>query len=152
MKQYFFLFILGLGILAASCDSQTKPISTDVVKNVNSATQPVNAGDLPVMDFEETVHDFGKIIQGEKVSYTFKFKNTGKSDLLISKVSTSCGCTAPNYSKEPVKPGESGKIEVTFDSHNKKGFQNKTITVLANTDPNYVTLFIKTNIEVPEQK
>lgn len=139
------------GILV-SCDNSEKKISTEVVNSPNSAVVKANAGELPVMEFEETTHDFGKIIQGEKVSYTFKFKNVGQSDLLISKVSTSCGCTATDYPKDPVEPGETGKIVVTFDSHNKKGFQNKTATVLANTEPNYTTLYIKTTVEVPEQK
>jgi hypothetical protein len=151
MKNLLFVFLMSIGILV-SCDNSSKKISTDVVNNPNSASVNANADELPVIEFEETTHDFGKIIQGEKVSYTFKFKNTGKSDLLISKVSTSCGCTVGEYPKDPVKPGESGKIEVTFNSHNKKGFQNKTATVLANTEPNYTTLYIKTTVEVPEQK
>ncbi|HEY9115073.1 MAG TPA: DUF1573 domain-containing protein [Bacteroidales bacterium] len=151
MKNLLFTLLLSAGILV-SCNSPEKKISTDVVKNPNSAAVNANGDELPVIEFEETTHDFGKIIQGEKVSYTFKFKNVGKADLLISKVSTSCGCTATDYPKDPVKPGKSGKIEVTFDSHNKKGFQNKTATVLANTEPNYTTLYIKTTVEVPEQK
>lgn len=152
MKHLFLVLIFACGIMLVSCDNNNKKISTSVVKNENSATTTVDAGNLPAMKFEETEHEFGRIIQGEKVSYTFKFKNTGGSDLLISKVSTSCGCTATDYPKDPVKPGESGKIEVTYDSHNKKGYQNKTITVLANTDPNYITLFIKATVDVPEQK
>lgn len=151
MKKLLFVLLLSAGILV-SCDNSNKKISTDVVKNPNSASVKANGDELPVIEFEETTHDFGKIIQGEKVSYTFKFENVGKSDLLISKVSTSCGCTATDYPKDPVEPGETGKIVVTFDSHNKKGFQNKTATVLANTEPNYTTLYIKTTVEIPEQK
>jgi len=151
MKKLLFALLMTAGILV-SCDNSEKKISTEVVNSPNSAVVKANAGEMPVMEFEETTHDFGKIIQGEKVSYTFKFKNVGESDLLISKVSTSCGCTATDYPKDPVEPGETGKIVVTFDSHNKKGFQNKTATVLANTEPNYTTLYIKTTVEVPEQK
>jgi hypothetical protein len=151
MKNMLFVVLLSFGILV-SCDEANKKISPDVVKNQSTAAVSANGNVLPVMEFEETTHDFGKIIQGEKVSYTFKFKNAGEVDLLISKVSTSCGCTATDYPKDPVKPGKTGKIAVTFDSHNKKGFQNKTVTVLANTEPNYITLFIKTTVEVPETK
>lgn len=151
MKNIIFLLLIATGIFI-SCDNSNKKIPTDVVNNSSSANAKTNAVDLPVIQFEETSHDFGKIIQGEKVSYLFKFKNTGKSDLLISKVSTSCGCTVGKYPKEPIEPGKSGTIEVTFDSNNRKGFQNKTITVLTNTEPNITTLYIKTNIEMPENR
>jgi len=87
----------------------------------------------------------------EKVSYKFKFKNVGNSDLLISKVSTSCGCTVGHYPKEPVKPGEEATVDVTFDSTHKKGMQNKTITILANTQPNRTILRIKANVLMPER-
>lgn len=151
MKKLLFALLFSAGLLI-SCTNSGNKVSTDAINNPASAVVNANAGDLAVIRFEETSHDFGKIIQGEKVSYTFKFKNVGKTDLLISKVSTSCGCTVTSYPTDPVGPGESGKIVATFDSHNKKGFQNKTITVLANTEPNYTTLSIKTNVEVPEQK
>ena len=151
MKKLLFVLLISAGILV-SCDNSNKKVSTEVVKSNASATVNANGDEMPVIEFEETTHDFGRIIQGEKVSYTFKFKNIGKADLLISKVSTSCGCTATDYPKDPVSPGDEGKIVVTFDSHNKKGFQNKTATVLANTEPNYTTLYIKTTVDVPEQK
>ena len=150
MKKLLFVLLIGAGLMV-SCNNSGNKVSADTVKNSNSAVMNKEAGDLPVIQFEETSHDFGKIIQGEKVSYTFKFKNTGNSDLLISKVSTSCGCTVGEYPKAPIEPGSSGKIEVTFNSHGKKGFQNKTITVLANTEPNHTTLYIKSNVQVPDQ-
>ena len=96
-------------------------------------------------------HDFGKIIQGEIVTYAFKFENTGKSDLLVSAVSASCGCTATKYSKDPVAPGSDGFIQVTFISEGRKGFQNKTVTVLANTQPNKTTLRLKAVVVIPEK-
>jgi hypothetical protein len=107
---------------------------------------------MPKITFEKMEHDFGKIIQGEMVKYSFRFTNTGYSDLLISNVSTSCGCTVGSFSKDPIPPGESGLIEVIFDSRGRKGFQNKTITVLANTRPNKTMLRIKSNITLPENR
>jgi hypothetical protein len=151
MKILLFVVMMTAGILI-SCENSNKKISTDVVKSSTSSAVDAIGDEMPVIEFEETIHDFGRIIQGEKVSYTFKFKNVGKADLLISKVSTSCGCTATDYPRDPVEPGETGKIVVTFDSHNKKGFQNKTATVLTNTEPNYTTLYVKTTVDVPEQK
>src|SRR5665213_569157 len=78
-------------------------------------------GKTPVMAFADTSHDFGTINQGEKVSYTFKFKNNGNVDLVISSAVGSCGCTVPKYPKGTGKPGEDGQIDVTFDSSGKQG-------------------------------
>jgi len=126
-------------------------LSTDVVNNTKSAVKTGEKGTAPSMHFEETVHDFGDMIQGERVVYGFKFTNVGGSDLIITRVSTSCGCTVGQYPKEPISPGESGVIEVTFNSTNRKGFQNKSITVLANTEPSSTMLRIKTKIILPER-
>ncbi len=148
-KLYFVLVVLmGLSLFSCQSNSSSKNISTDVVKNDKSA-EGTNKNDMAKMAFVETVHDFGRVIRGEKVSYKFKFKNVGKSDLLISKVSTSCGCTVGHYPHDPVKPGEEGEISVTFDSTHKRGMQNKSITILANTQPNRTVLRIKANVKNP---
>ena len=136
-------------LLAAGCGNSTKDrIPADVVTNPNSAS-----GDqenlLPVIEFEKDIHDFGKLIAGEKAVYTFKFKNTGKSDLVISQVHSSCGCTVPRYPKEPIKPGGEGQIKVTFDSSGRKGVQNKTITVVSNCQPNSAVVRIKAQVITP---
>jgi hypothetical protein len=80
-------------------------------------------------------HDFGKIREGEKVTYRFKFKNTGTVPLKITDVKTSCGCTASDYTRSPVPPGGDGFVEVVFDSQGRTGTQQKTVTVSANTIP-----------------
>ncbi len=87
------------------------------------------------VSFETMEHDFGKIREGEKVTYRFKFKNSGKVPLKITDVKPSCGCTASDYTKEPVPPGGEGYVEVVFDSQGRTGTQQKTVTVFANTDP-----------------
>jgi hypothetical protein len=87
-------------------------------------------------------------LQGETVSYPFKFKNSGKSDLIIADVSTSCGCTVPSYPKEPIHPGQDGVIKVSFNSAGKHGFQNKSIVIVANTQPNTVILRIKAEVSM----
>jgi hypothetical protein len=109
----------------------------------------VSAENLPVIEFEEETHDFGKITQGEKVSYSFKFKNTGKSNLLISSAQASCGCTVPKPPTEPLPAGTSNKIDVTFDSNGKSGKFDKQITVLTNCEPNTKILKITGEIIVP---
>ncbi len=152
MKNFTIIFILSIGLILQSCEnSNNKGLSTDVVNNTKSAVKTGEKGTAPSMHFEETVHDFGDMIQGERVVYGFKFTNVGGSDLVITRVSTSCGCTVGQYPKEPIAPGESGVIEVTFNSANRKGFQNKSITVLANTEPSSTMLRIKTKIILPER-
>lgn len=104
------------------------------------------------MVFNKKEHDFGEIKQGDKVSYTFTFKNTGDNDLTIISANASCGCTVPEYTKEPLKPGKSGKMKVSFDSSGKTGVQTKTVTVRANTPTGYETLKIKATIKGGEPK
>jgi len=124
MKNLFFSLIAA-GMLLTACNSnQTHANNTSA-----------NAADAPVMKFEKEIHDFGKIKKGDKVTYDFKFTNTGKSPLIITDAVATCGCTKPEWPKTPVKPGEAGSIHVTFDSTGKMGLQDKMITVTANTKP-----------------
>jgi len=100
-------------------------------------------GPLPVASFEKLEHDFGTIREGEKVLYTYKLKNTGTVPLIIQNVQPSCGCTAPDWTKEPIPPGGAGFVKAEFDSQGKPGIQNKTISVTANTWPKAITLRFK---------
>lgn len=153
MKRTFIVLAFLTGVILVSCNSSDqKKMDTDVVNNSNSARGNLKPFEAPKITFAKQEHDFGKIIQGEFVRYSFKFTNTGKSDLVISKVSTSCGCTVGNYPRQAIEPGGEGKIEVIFDSRGRKGFQNKTITVLANSNPNKTILRIKSNVVLPQNK
>lgn len=100
--------------------------------------------------FEEEEFDFGKITQGEQVSHSFKFKNIGGKSLVISGASGSCGCTVPEWPKEPILPGAEGKINVVFNSEGKRDYQEKTISVITNCEPATRILRIKTEIIVAE--
>jgi len=111
-----------------------------------------NKGGLPVMKFERDRHDFGRIIQGERVTYAFSFKNTGGSDLIISDASGSCGCTVPEWPKKPVPPGGEGVINVEFNSEGKSGMQEKTVTLITNCEPNTKVLTIAAQVQVPESR
>lgn len=101
---------------------------------------------MPVIQFERTTYDFGEVVQGEKLSYTFKFKNTGKSNLIIFSSEATCGCTTSTPPKAPIRPGESGEIKVTFDSQSQKGKVVKRILVGANTYPAETILTITANV------
>jgi len=127
MKKLF-LGLMAAGMLLVACNSNQ---SGATASNGTTAA----ATDAPVMKFETIHHDFGKIISGQKVTYEFKFTNTGKSPLIISDAVASCGCTIPTWPKQPIKPGESGGIQVTFNSAGKMGLQDKQITITANTNP-----------------
>jgi hypothetical protein len=151
--------VLSLTILfSVACKNKSNKddngtISTDVINVPSTATgKPALLGSAPVMTFNELKHDFGKIMQGEKVSYSFVFKNTGGSDLVISSAQGSCGCTVPTYPKEPVKPGQESKIDVVFNSEGKSGVVEKTVTLVTNCNPSTKILTIVSNISVPESE
>lgn len=94
-------------------------------------------------EFSKEVHDFGEITEGEVVSTTFKFKNTGDYPLVISAAEGSCGCTVPEYPEKPIQPGEDGEILVTFSSDRRPGRIDKTVKLHANTIPNVKVLRIE---------
>ncbi len=101
---------------------------------------------MPVITFENTTYDFGEVVEGERLTYNFKFKNTGKSNLIIYSSEATCGCTTSQPPKAPVRPGESGEITVTFDSKGQKGKVQKRILVGANTYPAETILTITANV------
>jgi hypothetical protein len=144
------IIIIALTISLFSCNNkESNEISSDIVTNSESADGKTNS-DLAEIKFEEEIFDFGKITQGEIVSHSFIFKNIGKSNLIISGASGSCGCTVPEWPKEPIKSGEENKINVVFNSEGKSGLQEKTITIVTNCEPATRILKIKTEIIVAE--
>jgi hypothetical protein len=91
-------------------------------------------------------------LEGEKVSHSFTFTNTGDNDLVISNARGSCGCTVPEWPKEPIAPGKSGKIDVVFNSDGKPGNAIKSVTVSTNTEPATHQLFITGFVKKAEEK
>jgi hypothetical protein len=145
------LFVLS-AFFMVSCDqkpAENIKVTTDLINIPATATGDADAEKAPKIEFESDTFDFGVISQGEKVSHTFKFKNSGKSNLIISSAKGSCGCTVPEYPKKPIAPGESGEISVVFDSEGKSGKQNKSVTVLANTFPSTTVISITGEIIAP---
>lgn len=123
-------------------DASPKPVS-----NTTSNEPEIKPeGPLPTFEFVELKHDFGTITEGDQVEHLFKFKNTGDAPLIISSAKGSCGCTVPEYSKEPIGIGEDGSLLVKFNSKGKPGIQNKTVTITANTYPKITRLSIKANV------
>ncbi len=129
---------LGIPLLLTACNS--KDSSTAVV--LDSTGKVISAVNAPVIKFEEELYDFGVIDEGASVKYEFKFKNTGKTPLIISNATATCGCTVPEYPTKPIKPGESGVIKVVFNSQGKSGMQDKVVSIISNANPYLATLHL----------
>ena len=121
-----FLMILA-GLI--SCGERTSEKQAQDVSYGDTLTGQAN------ISFETDEHDYGTLIEGEIVSYTFLFTNNGTGPLLITSASASCGCTVPAYSKEPTAPGDKGKIVVEFDTRGKLGSNHKTVSIRSNSNP-----------------
>jgi Protein of unknown function (DUF1573) len=115
------------------------------VNSVSSAQKEKSTGTSELI-FREYQHDFGKVSEGEKLSYTFIFNNKGTSDLIISSATTTCGCTVPKYDKKPIAPGANGNMEVVFDTSGRSGMQTKIITVKSNASVPVVLIKITAEV------
>lgn len=102
----------------------------------------------PAITWEKTSHDFGDMIQGERQEYTFKFRNTGTSPLIITNVQVTCGCTTPKgWARDPIAPGQSSELTIAFNSMGKYGRQNKVVTVVSNaTNPEAAQISFTANV------
>jgi Protein of unknown function (DUF1573) len=139
MKPSFVFFLLvGLTFGQFSCDN----------RRVGESAQATVSDKLPKITFaEQGVHDFGTLTEGDSVEHVFKFTNTGEFPLIINNVTASCGCTTPEWPHNPVKPSEISSVRVKFNSRNKMGQQNKTVTIYANTDPAMTDIEFKVMVE-----
>lgn len=88
---------------------------------------------ITTLKFDKTLYNFGTIKSGQLVKVTFKVINTGKNNLVITDAVATCGCTIPNWTKKPIKPGAYGKLYVVYNSEGRKGFQTKDVTIFVNT-------------------
>jgi len=133
-------------------DEKEDRISTKLVNNPITAEKVKKTGPLPELSFDKLQHNFGKINQGESVSHQFVFSNTGEAELIINNAKGSCGCTVPKWPREPISPGESEEIKVTFNTAGKSGKQSKTITLVTNAIPNTIVLTIIADILTEQTK
>lgn len=119
------------------------------------AADAVPAGPTTSIEFDETTYDFGTVQEGEKVTHMYKFTNSGNEPLIISNAKGSCGCTVPDWPRDPIAPGETGEIKVVFDSKGKGSVegqtQSKRVTLTANTDPVNTYLNIKGIVKKPAE-
>jgi hypothetical protein len=101
----------------------------------------------PIITFDNLEHDFGTIIEGEKVVCYFDYENTGSSELVLNAVEAACGCTTPDWSSEPLEPGKRLSLQIIFDTSGRSGIQRKQVTVKSNASNSIVKLTLKANIE-----
>ncbi len=140
MKRLF-LIAFCVAMLSA-CQNNTNQDKTATTDSTSNGTPVIADADAPKVQVEKAIYEFGEITQGEKVSYEFKFKNVGKTPLIITNATATCGCTVPEYPSQPIKPGEEGSIKVVFDSTGKLGLQDKVVTVTSNANPTFEQLHL----------
>ncbi|MBR4266423.1 MAG: DUF1573 domain-containing protein [Bacteroidales bacterium] len=158
MKKYLLMTAIATLMAAVFCEPSyaqkktRKELKAEAAAAADSiAALEASIEDGAVMTFKYTEHNFGNKESGSDVSYDFEFVNTGKSDIIITNVSTSCGCTTPEWTKQPVPSKSRGVIKVKYDS-NRIGNFSKTITVYSNAKNSPVVLSIKGNIQVKQQQ
>ncbi len=153
-----FLVLSSLVMLLAACgDNQPKEqpqskdglLSADLVNNPRSASgmDTTAFNELPTMDFEDTVRNFGMLEEGMKATYGFEFVNNGKTPLIVSAAKGSCGCAVAEYPRDPVQPNGSGIIQVVFDTDGKTGHQEKSIAITTNSKRGLHMLYIKADVK-----
>ena len=133
-------------LAAMEAEKSTRPVANRPTPNATPEPEVKPEGPIPAIQWSEEEHDFGTITDGDIVEHVFKFTNTGEAPLIISDAKATCGCTVPQWPKEPIPVGQTGEILVRFNSRNKPGNQNKTVTVTANTYPSANRVRIRANV------
>jgi len=136
----------SLIMFIATVNAQDSKMQANPVTITPAAAENKNA---PEIKFDIETYDFGTIKQGDKVTHDFEFLNTGKEPLIITEAHGSCGCTVPQWSKEPIAKGAKGSIHVEFNSTGKMGMQDKTVTITSNAKSGQKVLHLKGNVEAP---
>ncbi|MCL9769980.1 DUF1573 domain-containing protein [Flavobacterium sp. HXWNR69] len=151
IRKSLSLLAISFVFVVASCKKESA--ADKITDSDMKALQEQNAiaGKLAKVELDKEVHDFGTINEGDIVETEFIVKNVGDSDLLIHDAKGSCGCTVPLPPKEPIKPGDSAPIKVSFDSKGKPGLQEKSVTIVTNTANGHEMFKIKANV-TPSKK
>jgi hypothetical protein len=139
MRKIIALSLVLVAITASNCSNGTG------INSAASSAKTSNAGTSEIV-FREYQHNFGKVAEGEKISYTFLFDNKGTTNLILSSATTTCGCTVPKYDTKPIPSGANGSLEVVFDTSGREGMQTKTITVKSNAKTPVVLIKITAEV------
>jgi len=136
VKQVLFLLLLTAGII--SCNVRRK----DKIADDSAAQATLALKDSTTVQIIDSAYNFRTVTDGEKVQYSYRFKNSGTKPLVIVSASASCGCTVPQKPEKPIMPGETGFIKIVFDSKGRVGSAHKTITVVSNANPEFPPLVL----------
>lgn len=142
--------IAGIGIvwaawlLTGGCHGQN---GSPVKYADNQKDSSVDSSGVPVLSFDTLAHNFGTILEGERVVCYFDYENSGGGSLVIREIETTCGCTTPEWSREPLLRGERNSLQIVFDATRRSGLQLKQVTVHSNADNPTVNLIIRANIK-----
>ncbi len=151
MKRIVGISLLAVGFLFTACnENAAKKVKSENVEIAKKRDSKIKEGG-PLMQFDKTEHDFGVIQEGDVVETVFNFTNTGKSELIITSAKGSCGCTVPEWPKEPILPGAQGQIKVKFNSYRKPNLQQKQVTLVTNTEAGKEILKIRAQV-TPQPK
>lgn len=146
IRKTFGMLAVAALVLSTSCKNEAASDKIDPANVEKTIAENAATGKLPVIKFDKTEHDFGTINQGDKPETEFTITNEGEADLIIINAQGSCGCTVPVWPKEPIKPGASAPLKVSFDSNGKTGEQQKTVTLTTNTKEGSEKITIKASI------
>jgi hypothetical protein len=137
MSKIFTIFLFSCFLF--SCDIRKNETKTDVLAEDRNQVLK----DSTSVEMIDSVFNFGKITDGEKVEFSFRFKNSGTKPLIITNASASCGCTVPEKPEAPIKPGETGFIKVAFNSQGRVGNAHKEVNVTSNANPAFPVLLVQ---------
>lgn len=127
------IVLLSLGLAFVSCkENATSKIEDTNLETAKERDAKISLGSA-IIEFDTKDYDFGTVKEGDVVEGVFKVSNRGKTDLVITDASASCGCTVPEWPKDAIKPGDSAEIKFSFNSKGRTGKQSKTITLQTNT-------------------
>ncbi len=146
IRKTFGMLAVAALVLSTSCKKESASEKIDASNVEKTMAESAASGKLPVVKFDKAEHDFGTIAEGDKVETEFKITNEGEADLIIINAQGSCGCTVPVWPKEPIKPGESAPLKVSFDSNGKPGQQQKSVTLTTNSKEGSEKVTIKANV------
>jgi len=150
MRKTIFILICASGLILTSCDKDHNPFFKK--GNPYSGLPAAILKDTTTVQFAETEFKFAPIKEGDKIEHIFKFKNTGPKPLIIANAWGSCGCTVPEYPKEPIAPGAESQVKVTFNSTGKKGEQHKSVTMQMNTLKHNEEVFLSGTVNPKDDK
>ena len=144
MNTLKFVFFSSVLATLISCgNAEHKDVDTTATETETTAATTDEAKNLGHIEFSESAFDFGQVKEGEVIEHVYTYTNTGKSPVILSQVSASCGCTTPSYTQTPTLPGKSGEVKVSFDTNGQVGKQEKIVTIVSNAENRVTTVRLK---------